>query len=179
MKSTPTQYGHVAIALHWAIALLMAVALVSGFAADRVGAQAHGALRAHAISGGLAGLLTLIRIGWWWLADTKPDAAPNSEGIKGVVARLTHALLIIVPLGMAASGIGMLVLTGAGAQLFGGVPGTLPEFELVAPRTPHGIAARVLIALTALHIGAAVYHQAVLRDGLMGRLAWGRTTRAA
>jgi cytochrome b561 len=174
MKSTSTQYGRVAIALHWAIAALIAVALASGFAADSIGAHAHGALRAHAVSGVLAGLLTLVRVGWWWMADTRPDGAPNSDGIKGIVARITHALLIIVPLGMAASGIGMLVLSGAGAQLFGGATGVLPEFETVPPRLPHGIAARVLVALAALHIGAAIYHQIVLRDGLMARLAWGR-----
>jgi cytochrome b561 len=89
-----------------------------------------------------------------------------------------HLLLIIVPLGMAASGIGMLILSGAGAQLFGGAPGLLPEFERVLPRTPHGIGARMLLALVALHIGAALYHHVVLRDRLLTRLSWKRETNA-
>jgi cytochrome b561 len=172
MRSTPTQYGRVAIVLHWSIAALILVALASGFAADAIGRDAHGVLRAHVASGLLAGLLTLVRVGWWLLADTRPDPAPNAGSIRGAVARAVHALLIIVPLGMAASGIGMLVLTGAGAQLFGGAPGALPEFETVLPRRPHGLGAWVLVGLVALHVGAALYHHLVLRDRLLARLAW-------
>lgn len=175
MRSTPTQYGHVAVALHWSIAALILAALISGFAADAAGRGGHAALRVHAVTGLLAGLFTLVRIAWWLLVDTRPDPAPNSEGIKGVVARIAHVLLFVIPLGMAASGIGMLVLSGAGAQLFGDAPGLLPEFERLTPRVPHGIGARALVALVALHIGAALYHHLVLHDRLLERLSWDKT----
>lgn len=174
MKSTPAQYGHVAIALHWSIAALILAALVSGFAADAIGREAYAALRTHAVCGFLAGLLTLLRIGWWWLADVRPDTAPNSDGLKGTTARIVHALLVIVPIGMAVSGIGMFVLSGAGEQLFAGAPGLLPEFERLPPRVPHGIGARVLMALIVLHVSAALYHHLVLRDRLLERLTWTR-----
>lgn len=174
MKSTPARYGRIAIALHWSIAALTLAALASGFAADAIGREAQAPLRAHAVSGLLAGMLTLARVAWWWLADVKPDPAPNSDGMQGIMARITHVLLVIIPVGMAASGIGMLVLSGAGEQLLGGAPGLLPEFERLPPRAPHGIGARVLMALVVLHVGAALYHHLVLRDRLLERLSWRR-----
>ncbi len=174
IMSTPLQYGRVAIVLHWSIAALTLVALASGFAADAIGRGAHAALRAHAVSGLLAGALTLVRIAWWWLADVRPDPASKSDGIKGTIAQVAHVLLVILPVIMAASGIGMLALSGAGEQLFGAAPGPLPEFERFRPRVPHGIGARILIALVLLHVSAALYHHLVLRDRLLERLSWRR-----
>lgn len=170
MKSTQAQYGRVAVALHWSIAVLVLVALVSGFGAEAFGQEAHGALRAHVAAGLTVGLLTLARIAWWWLADVRPDPAPDAEGMRGSLARTVHILLIVVPVGMAASGIGMMVLSGAGAQLFGGVPGALPEFDKLLPRAPHGIGARVLVALIGLHVSAALYHHFARRDALIRRM---------
>tara|TARA_R110002110_G_scaffold415612_2_gene651592 strand:+ start:59558 stop:59854 length:297 start_codon:yes stop_codon:yes gene_type:complete len=92
-KSTPDQYGRVAIAIHWVSALLIVALLVSGFRADA----------------------TVDAIG------------------------------------------------GDGA-------GPLPDFETFFPRTPHGIGARLMLALFALHVGAALYHHFIRRDGLLRRM---------
>ncbi len=164
------RYDRVAIALHWSIAALLLVAMASGFNADSAGREAHGMLRLHAMAGGLAVVLTLVRITWWLLADSRPDPAPNREGLKGTAAKLVHGLLIVVPVAMAISGVGMLALSGAGAQLFGGGTGPLPDFEALPPRRLHGLGARLLIAMTAVHVGAALYHHYVLRDGLIHRM---------
>ena len=71
---------------------------------------------------------------------------------------------------MASSGIGIMVLSGAGAIIFAGEPGPLPDLWQFLPRTPHAIAARVLIVLLVLHAGAALYHHFVTRDGLLRRM---------
>lgn len=73
---------------------------------------------------------------------------------------------------MAASGIGMLALSGAGAILFAGASGTLPDFWAYPPRVPHGIGAWLLVTLFVLHAGAALYHQFVKRDRLLRRMAF-------
>ncbi|GKX35243.1 MAG: hypothetical protein MnENMB40S_28610 [Rhizobiaceae bacterium MnEN-MB40S] len=175
IKSTPAAYGAVAIALHWSIALCIIIALASGFAADQIGPNAYAALRVHVACGLAAGLLTLVRIGWWWLADKKPDAAPNTEGVKGAISRAVHILLVIIPLGMLASGVGMMVLSGAGPVLFGLVSGPLPDFDQFPPRGPHGAGAFALLALLVAHVAAALYHQYVLRDDLFRRMRLGRS----
>jgi cytochrome b561 len=38
----------------------------------------------------------------------------------------------------------------------------------------HGIFAKALFALIALHIGAALYHQVIHKDGLLSRMWFGK-----
>src|SRR5690606_40316018 len=67
---------------------------------------------------------------------------------------------------LAASGIALAVQAGLPDIVFGGV-GALPEsFAPFAPRAVHGALAWVLLALIAIHIVAALYHQLVRRDAL-------------
>jgi cytochrome b561 len=50
----------------------------------------------------------------------------------------------------------------------------LPDFWKYRPRTPHGIGARLLLALIVLHTGAALYHHFVRRDGLLRRMLFSK-----
>ena len=68
---------------------------------------------------------------------------------------------------MIASGIGMIALSGAGPVIFGG-EGALPNFWKYPPRVPHGIGARLLLALLAFHAGAAAWPYVV--RSLIGEL---------
>ena len=53
--------------------------------------------------------------------------------------------------------------------------GVLPsDFKAYTPRTVHGLVAKLAMGLVALHVVAALYHQFVLRDGLLGRMRPGR-----
>jgi cytochrome b561 len=83
-----------------------------------------------------------------------------------------HIFFYVVILGMIVSGIGMVPLSGAGPVIFGG-EGSLPDFWKYPPRIPHGIGARLLLALLVLHTGAALYHQFVRRDSF-GRMWFSR-----
>ena len=74
---------------------------------------------------------------------------------------------------MLASGIGMMVLSGAGAILFGGAPAPLPDFGVYPPRTAHGAGAYALAALAGLHAAAALYHHVWRRDNTL-RVMWFR-----
>ena len=72
------------------------------------------------------------------------------------------------------SGVAMSVLSGLPAIVFQGV-GSLPaDFNALPPRAVHGIVAKLLMLLIALHIVAALYHQFVRRDGLLSRMGFGR-----
>jgi len=172
-KSTPDRYGRVAVAIHWLTTLLIIALLISGFrAANTIDPAAKAAiLGAHAAVGLSVLALTLVRLGWW-LLDAKPAIAAGMRPFLLRAAKTVHALFYVVILGMAASGIGMLALSGAGAILFAGASGTLPDFWAYPPRVPHGIGARLLVALFVLHAGAALYHQFIKRDGLLRRMAF-------
>ena len=171
MKSTQNHYGTVAICIHWMSALLIIVLLASGIRADGAEDAATKVpfLRVHVALGVTILVLTLVRIGWWWRADKKPASIPMPK-LQDRLSRAVHVLFYIVILGMASSGVGMLILSGAGSIIYGGVAENLPNFWDYAPKTPHAIGAKFMIVLLVLHAGAAIYHQFFVKDGLLKRM---------
>ena len=175
LKSTPSRYGTIPVTVHWITAILILLALASGFqAGNSLDAGAKAAfLRMHIPAAIIVLLLTAFRIIWWWFFDTKPEAVRESPLWQERLARGVHVAFYIVILGMIASGIGMLVLSGAGPAVFGGTGAGLPDFHQYPPRVPHGLGARLLIALLLAHVGAALYHHLVRRDGVLRRMWYG------
>lgn len=175
-KSTTDRYGAVAIAIHWTAALVILALIASGLRAANVvdPAMKISVLRAHAIMGIAIAVLTLARIAWWWFADVKPAPVAGMPTMQERVARAVHVLFYVVTLGMAASGIGMLLLSGANLVLFGGAPGPLADFWSYPPRVPHRIGFVLLLLLLALHVGGALYHQFIRRDHILARMGWGK-----
>ncbi|MGE4337660.1 MAG: cytochrome b [Pigmentiphaga sp.] len=165
-----------AISLHWLSAILILALLGSGFQAGNTTNLADKAafLRFHIPVAIVVLLLTLWRIVWWWRFDRKPLPMPNSPAWQEWAARAVHFAFYIVILGMIASGIGMMVLSGAGPAVFGEPGSQLPNFHDYLPRVPHGLGAILLVVLLLIHIGAALYHQFFLRDGLLRRMWYGR-----
>jgi cytochrome b561 len=176
LKSTQDRYGAVAITIHWLAAALIVALLVSGFrvsgAADPAAKAAF--LRFHAVMGVAILVLTLARIAWWWFADRKPLPVAGQPPLLHRAASAVHVVFYVVIVGLAASGIGMMVLSGAGPIVFGAASGTLPDFWTVPPRVPHGIGVRVLIALLILHVAGALYHHFIRGDRLLARMGIGR-----
>lgn len=168
--SSPQKYGRVAIVLHWAIALFVLLAFVSGLVAEEAGILAP--VRAHVFFGLSATVLTVLRILWWLAVDRRPQHGGSAGAQLDLLARIVHVLLYVIPLGMLGSGMAMVVGTGSLGPILSGTLATLPDFEALPLLGPHGLFAWVLIGLAALHIIGALYHQFVLRDGLLARLAW-------
>lgn len=175
LKSTSDRYGAVAITIHWLAAILIVALLISGFRASGMTDPAAKItfLRAHAIMGVTILLLTLARIAWWWFADRKPLPVAGQPALQHRAATSVHMLFYVVIVGLAGSGIGMMVLSGAGLIVFGGASGSLPDFWNYLPRVPHGIGARLLIALLVLHVAGALYHQFVKGDRIFARMGLG------
>jgi len=171
-KSTSDQYGTVAVLIHWVSAVLIIILIVSGFrAAGTVDPAAKAViLRAHVPIAIAVLTLTLLRIVWWFGFDQKPDPVAGAPRWQERTAWVVHVLFYVVILGMIASGIGMIALSGAAPLIFGGESAPLPDFWKYSPRLPHAIGARLLIALLMLHVGAALYHHFVRRDGLLWRM---------
>ncbi|MGD9923826.1 MAG: cytochrome b [Pseudorhodoplanes sp.] len=176
LKSTQDRFGTVAITIHWLAAALIVALLISGFrvsgAADPAAKAAF--LRFHAVMGIAILALTLGRIAWWWFADRKPLPVAGQPPLLRRAASAVHLVFYILIVGLAASGIGMMIVSGAGPIVFGGASGALPDFWTVPPRIPHGIGVRVLIALLILHVAGALYHHFIRGDRLLARMGVGR-----
>lgn len=176
MKSSPDRYGTVAVTIHWLSAVLILVLLASGFnAAGAMDAAAKARfLRVHIPVAIAILLLTLLRVVWWWFLDAKPHPVGGAPAWQERLAGLVHAAFYVVIFGMAASGIGMMILSGAGPAVFGEPGAVLPNFDDFAPRVPHGLGARLFVLLLIAHIGAALHHHLVRRDAMLRRMWYGR-----
>jgi cytochrome b561 len=172
LKSTPNHYGTMAVSIHWLSVVLLLILIASGFrAAHTVDPATKAAiLRVHVpIAVGVLALM-ILRIVWWFGFDRKPRPVTGSPHWQERTAQVVHVLFYVVILGMITSGIGMMVLSGAAPLIFGGQSALLPDFWKYPPRLPHAIGARLLLALLALHVGAALYHHFIRRDGLLWRM---------
>lgn len=171
LKSSPDHYGTVAITIHWLTAILIIVLLASGFnAADSAESAAKAQfLRVHIPTAIVVLLLTIFRV-IWWIIDTRPKPVAGMPRWQEWSSRFVHFALYAVIFVMVASGIGMMVLSGAAPAVFGEAGAVLPDFRDYAPRGPHGLGANLLIVLLIAHIGAALYHHFIRRDGLIWRM---------
>ncbi|GAJ93753.1 cytochrome b/b6 domain-containing protein [Agrobacterium sp. SHOUNA12C] len=174
MKSTLDRYGTVAISIHWISAILILALLGSGFRATNAmdAAAKAGLLRFHIPVAIVVLFLTIFRIVWWRF-DLKPLPMKGSPAWQERIARWVHLAFYIVILGMIASGIGMMILSGATPAVFGEAGAALPNFTDYPPRAPHGLGAFLLVGLLIFHAGAALYHQFVRHDGLLWRMWYG------
>lgn len=172
LKSTNSNYGTIAVTIHWLSVLFIIMMIGSGLrAAGLTDSTAKAAvLSVHVPLGIIVLLLTLSRVAWWMFADQKPQAPQADPAWQTKSAHAVHIAFYILIFGMAASGIGMMVLSGAGSILFGGSQAPLPDFWSYLPRVPHSIGSRVLIVLFIIHAGAALYHQFIKGDGLLNRM---------
>ncbi|MHA6299448.1 cytochrome b [Devosia sp. CAU 1758] len=169
LKSSSDRYGAIAVSTHWVSALAVILMLASGQAMDWNGDLAGAVLPVHVSLGMLVGVLTLFRILWWLVFDRQPQPVSGIGRGQELLARAVHLGLYGAIAIMVASGIAMLALTGALPQIFGG--GTLPEFDVVAPFMAHSLVSKLLLVLVLGHIGAALWHHFVRRDGLIGRMS--------
>ena len=170
-KSTEDRYGTVAVAIHWLSVILILFLIGTGFRAGGLEDAAAKAaiLKVHVPIGIAIGALTLARLLWWLFADRKPASIPMPRW-QDIASRAVHFLFYVVILGMVASGMGMMILSGAAPILFGDAASALPDFRDYPPRLPHGIGARAILALLVIHAGAALYHHFFKRDGLLRRM---------
>lgn len=170
----PRRYDSLAIAFHWASATAILVALPLGFLAANAADDRHAAalLRIHVPLGVLILILTVARM-LWRLRHAPPPAPAGQPRWQAAAARVSHILLYAVPIVLGASGIGLMILSGAAPQIFSDVQATLPDFRRFPPMAVHAVGAFALVGLIGLHAAAAAYHQFVRRDRLLARMGIG------
>lgn len=172
------RYHPALVAMHWLLALLLIIGLIMGtFMLDPIPKSDPAkldALRSHMIAGGVILILMIVRL-VLRLRTAHPPEADIGVALLNKAAKLAHWALYIAVFGLIASGIGMSVIAGLPPIVFGGSGDPLPaSFDDLPPRAAHGLFATLLMLLIAGHIAAALYHQFVRKDGLLGRMWFGQ-----
>ncbi|MEP4053374.1 MAG: cytochrome b [Litorimonas sp.] len=172
------RYSKVAIALHWTIAILILSLVIAGFLMTQEWMpQRFKIYQWHKSFGIVVLLLSVLRL--IWRLTHKPPALP--DGMKGweiFAAKVTHigfyALMIGVPLlGWAMVSASTLPIEN---QLFYLIP--LPDMPGVdaskeaAERLKflHEVGAKLILLLFVLHVGGALKHHFVAKDGTLARM---------
>lgn len=170
-------WGLLSKTLHWLVAGLVAVQVVLGPVASdlKLSPLKLDLFVWHKSLGMLVLLLVLLRLGWrlGQPVPRPPEVSPLLRRLAGLTHFLLYALLFVIPLS------GWVVNSAAGIplKLFWLVP--LPD--LTAPDDTlketaaevHEVAVAVLLAVLALHVAAALWHQFVRRDGILRRMWFG------
>lgn len=181
-----TRYTSVAVALHWAIALLIIAQIAGGLYMHKLPNASPIKFDLYQLhkSFGLSILtLTFIRLGWRF-THRPPSLPAGMPGWQKLAARGAHwafyALLFIVPL------IGWAMVSVSPREIptfwFGLIE--IPHLEFFsgvedraaaedAFKEGHEILAKLILALLALHVAAALKHGFVNRDGVLRSMAPG------
>jgi cytochrome b561 len=123
-------------------------------------------------------VLLVIRLIVRWTTK-HPEWASAGNRFFDWVGNLTHFGLYLLTFGMAITGIILADQRGMLAQAFGIGSTSTPESfgrGVFSLGFLHGGLWTLLLLLTLLHIGAALYHQFILKDNLLGRMWFGKRT---
>jgi cytochrome b561 len=176
-------YSTAARRFHWWTVLLMAVQVPIGLFMVRYGAATDFAAPTgqfydtHKLIGLTILLLALVRLGYR-LKHGAPADEPTLEPWEKVVSHITHwaiyALIIIVPL------LGWLAISYYGPFAPFGIklPALAAQDDAKATQVffLHMLAAYALIVLLGMHVGGALMHYVIKKDGVLARM-WVRAGR--
>lgn len=169
------KYSGAARALHWIIAPMVIAQIAIGWIAEQDENRASHLekLHVHMQLGLLIFALMILRL-CWRLYRGAPAAKLDEPEFRRRAAGLTHVVLYALLLTMPFSGYYIWSFIDAPMSFLAVIE--LPDLYRSMPEDETGRAiawyfhvysARALIALIALHIGAALYHEIVLRDRLI------------
>lgn len=174
------KYNIVSIILHWLIAALLVWNIAIGWGLEDLSKEeVIKAIQMHKSLGFTILFLVFLRLAWRHIA--KPPALPDAMSARDVkIAKLTHLALYAIMLGVPL--LGWVMISSSSYKfptMFWGafqIP-LMPLSGLSFSKPLHEISefahsklVWVGILLVVLHIAAAIKHQIVDKDGLLGRM---------
>ena len=171
-----TRYSNTARALHWLMAVLILLTVPAGLIMVQPGID-RGLQNAlfiyHKNVGVLLLVLLVVRAVWRWRNPPPPKPA-SLPALQARIAEAVHGalylLLFIVPVA------GYVRVKAGGFPIESldalGLPGLVPRSDALAEaaKTVHYGAGLLIAAVIALHVGAALFHGIVKRDGVFSRM---------
>lgn len=172
----PRHFNLLARVLHWSMALAILAMLFIGAAMVVSLQHREQLLDLHRPLGLAILLLALVRLANR-LRHAPPPLPDDLPRIQVWAATASHWLLYALMLAMPLIGWAMLSAGAYPVELFKGVnlPAILPHSpQLYGMLRPlHGVLAYVLFFTILAHLGAALYHAWIRRDGVFGQMAKG------
>jgi cytochrome b561 len=174
--STPLTYKPAARALHWIVFLLILAMIPVGqiMLQEGLARPTQNALFMFHKNVGVAVIfLVLLRIAY--RAFNPPPPLPATvPAIQRRLGGLVHLALYALLLVMAVSGYVRVVAGGFPLEFWDaiGLPRVVPRSDALAETAKqiHNIARFPLVGLILLHVGAALFHGLVKRDGVLSRM---------
>ncbi|NKX44022.1 cytochrome b [Roseicyclus persicicus] len=171
-----TRYSNTARGLHWLMAVLIVLTVPAGLVMVQEGISRdlqNALFLYHKNVGVLLLLLVAVRLAWRWRNPPPPKPASLPQW-QARIAEATHvalyALLVAVPVA------GYVRVRAGGFPIESldalGVPALVPRSDALAEvaKTIHYGAGLLIAAVIALHVGAALFHGIVKRDGVFSRM---------
>lgn len=177
-KATPEsgRFDQISIALHWLTVLLIVGQFTSAWLREAIDHQtslAAAILATHRTTGVLIWIVGLVRLVWRHNFAYLPPFPDNMSKLQQRIAKANeyglYALLFVQPI----TGLGRVLLRGRPFELFiWEVPALLEQNEAIRNLfvEAHEFGAKALLVLIGVHVGAALFHRVILRDGVLQRI---------
>jgi cytochrome b561 len=177
----PQRFGNVAIALHWFIAITMLGSLaLAWYLEDLDGEDKIYWLALHKSVGMVIFVAAIVRL-LWRIRHPAPAYSFTMPRWQHFASHMTHILLYVLLFSMPITGYIAETARGRDTAFFGlfPIPALAPLNRKLSfyALTVHDWSQYGVYALVLLHVGAALYHQTILRDRLMSRMWPGPTVR--
>ncbi len=175
IRNTTRRWGAIAQLLHWLVVLLIIAQFTLALMADDLpaGMKKLVLLSRHKSIGITILGLVFLRLGWRW-ANLTPTLPATLKPYERVLARGTHLLLYVLLFAIPLTGWTMSSARGFPVSWFGffQLPDLVPKnkalYEVLG--STHETLAWTLVAVVALHIGAALKHHFMLKDDVLRRM---------
>lgn len=174
--NAPKRYHPVQVTLHWLVLLLVVAAFVLGKSMSGLPNDAN-KLMPLALHMGV-GIFTLVVIVTRFITRIKlpkPEHATAGNAFFDWIGKIVHYALYLLVCLTAVSGMSLSMQAGLMPIVFGDSGAPLPaDFFDFTARMAHGFIVPTLVLLVLLHVGAAFYHQFLLKDNLLARMWYGK-----
>ena len=183
LRNLPARYDHVAVVLHWTIAVLMISAIIAGEVMPKTGMRGF-LYSSHASLGISVLALSILRL-FWRLSQKFPEYPVTIPVWQRIIARSVsiafYILMIAIPLtGWLAHSLDAVSRPFfINSRIFGTIavpilpvdhPGISAFLRSLELNNIHEFASNLMIGLVILHVGAALKHQILDRDDVMIRM---------
>ena len=172
------RYHPLLATLHWLLAVLIIAMLCIGFLVlapmSNVDPQKIGILLVH-MSVGMAILALMVARFIVRIRTSRPADATTGYPRLDRLAPIIHYGFYVLVLLMVGSGYATAILAGLNKSVFQGSGDPLPpDFSIYPTFVAHDTLAALLAGFIVLHVLASLFHQFVLKDGLLRRMLFGR-----